>query len=111
MKYFSKQTGGFYDLAIHGDGMPSDAVEISDEQYAYLWNGHMLGKRIVGDALGNPILVDPVKQEFTYAQLREMAYPPIADQLDALWKGGEAAAAMLVTIQAVKAKFPKPTQE
>ena len=107
MKYFSKQTGGFYDLAIHGDGMPSDAVEISDEQYAYLWNGHMLGKRIVGDALGNPILVDPVKQEFTYAQLREMAYPPIADQLDALWKGGSSLEEMREHILGVKAKYPK----
>jgi hypothetical protein len=39
---------------------------------------------------------------------RAAEYPPIGDQLDALWKGGEAAAAMLAQVQAVKAKYPKP---
>ena len=42
-----------------------------------------------------------------YQRLREPAYPPIGDQLDALWKGGEAADLMLQQIQAVKAKYPK----
>lgn len=44
----------------------------------------------------------------TYSQRRAVAYPPIGDQLDALWKGGEAEAAMLKTILAVKAESPKP---
>jgi hypothetical protein len=43
-----------------------------------------------------------------YRRLRATEYPPIGDQLDALWKGGEAAAAMLAQVQAVKAKYPKP---
>ena len=34
--------------------------------------------------------------------------PPIGDQLDAIWKGGSAEAAMLEAILAVKAKYPKP---
>jgi len=38
---------------------------------------------------------------------RASEYPPIGDQLDALWKGGEEAAAMLAKVQAVKAKYPK----
>jgi len=41
-------------------------------------------------------------------RLRAAEYPPIGDQLDALWKGGDAAAEMLATVQAVKAKYPKP---
>jgi hypothetical protein len=41
---------------------------------------------------------------------RAHAYPPIGDQLDALWKGGDAAARMLAKVQAVKAKYPKPTE-
>jgi len=42
-----------------------------------------------------------------YQRQRAVEYPPIGDQLDALWKGGEAAAEMLAKVQAVKAKYPK----
>jgi hypothetical protein len=42
-----------------------------------------------------------------YQRKRAAEYPPIGDQLDALWKGGEAAAEMLAMVQAVKAKYPK----
>jgi hypothetical protein len=43
-----------------------------------------------------------------YQRQRAAEYPSIGDQLDALWKGGDAAAAMLAQVQAVKAKYPKP---
>ena len=43
-----------------------------------------------------------------YQRHRAPEYPPITDQLDALWKGGEAAAEMLAKVNAVKAKYPKP---
>jgi len=49
----------------------------------------------------------PKPPELTYAQKRAAEYPPIGDQLDALWKGGDAAAEMLVKVQAVKSKYPK----
>ena len=42
-----------------------------------------------------------------YQRDRAEEYPPIGDQLDALWKGGDAATAMLAQVQAVKAKYPK----
>ena len=42
-----------------------------------------------------------------YAAQRAAAYPPVVDQLDALWKGGDAADAMRAKILEVKAKFPK----
>jgi len=42
-----------------------------------------------------------------YKEQRASEYPPIGDQLDALWKGGDEAAAMLAKVQAVKAKYPK----
>lgn len=45
-----------------------------------------------------------------YQRQRAAEYPPIGDQLDALWKGGDAAAEMLATVMAVKAKYPKPEQ-
>jgi len=47
-------------------------------------------------------------QEIEYQRLRAPEYPPMAEQLDALWKGGKEAADMLAKIQAVKAKYPKP---
>ena len=43
-----------------------------------------------------------------YARKRAPEYPSIGDQLDALWKGGDAAAEMLAKVQAVKTKYPKP---
>jgi len=43
-----------------------------------------------------------------YQRNRAAEYPPIGDQLDALWKGGDAATVMLAQVQAVKAKYPKP---
>ena len=42
-----------------------------------------------------------------YKEQRASEYPPIGDQLDALWKGGDEAATMLAKLQAVKAKYPK----
>ena len=44
-----------------------------------------------------------------YKAKRVAEYPPIGDQLDALWKGGDAAAEMLAKVQAVKTKYPKVT--
>ena len=42
-----------------------------------------------------------------YKAKRAAEYPPIGDQLDALWKGGAEAEAMLARVQAVKQKYPK----
>ena len=43
-----------------------------------------------------------------YKQVRRVAYPPIGDQLDALWKGGDGQAAMKVLVDKVKSDNPKP---
>ena len=45
-----------------------------------------------------------------YQILRKAAYPPIEEQLDALWKGSADAEAMRQRVLAVKAKYPKPEQ-
>jgi hypothetical protein len=45
-----------------------------------------------------------------YITKRAAEYPSIGDQLDALWKGGNAAAEMLAKVQAVKNKYPKGTE-
>jgi len=55
--------------------------------------------------------VEAYVQAHAYIAKRQAEYPPIGDQLDALWKGGEAAAEMLAKVQAVKSKFPKGVTE
>lgn len=63
---------------------------------------------------GSPTVVDIDKSEVVrpdnpdYYAKRRAEYPSLADQLDALWKGGEAAAEMTAKIAEIKAKYPKP---
>jgi hypothetical protein len=52
-------------------------------------------------------LVNAWQDPDTYKFARVREYPSIGDQLDALWKGGDAAAEMLAKVQAVKIKYPK----
>jgi len=62
---------------------------------------------------GDPITVDIDKSEVVrpdipdYYAKRRSEYPPLAEQLGALWKGGVAATEMAAKIDAVKAKYPK----
>ena len=57
--FYSKQTGGFYDTAIHGDNIPTDVVEITSEQHQALLEGQSQGKIISADKNGKPVLQDP----------------------------------------------------
>lgn len=58
--YYSRKTNGFYTLEIHGDNMPTDAVEISDETWKELLSGQSSGRKIDSDENGLPVLTDPV---------------------------------------------------
>ena len=70
------------------------------------------------DAQGQPVVLDEAKiaAEITTLQAahaatqyrRDRVYPPIGDQLDAMWKGGDAEIAMRKMVLAVKAQYPKP---
>lgn len=64
------------------------------------------------DAQGNKVEIDLAAVNAwvdpeAYKYQRAAEYPSIGDQLDALWKGGAEAEAMLAKVQAVKAKYPK----
>ncbi len=64
------------------------------------------------DADGNEVAYDKAAVQayvdaHAYIAKRAAEYPPIGDQLDALWKGGAEAEAMLAKVQAVKQKYPK----
>lgn len=56
--FYAQSTGGFYDTAIHGDNIPSDAVEITAAEHAALLEGQSQGKLIQADESGKPILKD-----------------------------------------------------
>jgi hypothetical protein len=57
--FYSKSTGGFYISDIHGKNMPTDAISITKEYYAYLLAGQASGKIISSDDSGAPVLIDP----------------------------------------------------
>jgi hypothetical protein len=64
------------------------------------------------DADGNEVAYDKDAVQayvdaHAYIAKRAQEYPAIGDQLDALWKGGAEAEAMLAKVQAVKQKYPK----
>jgi hypothetical protein len=64
------------------------------------------------DAHGNPVTYDEATVQayidaHSYVAQRQSEYPSIGDQLDALWKGGDAQTEMLAKVMAVKAKYPK----
>ena len=64
------------------------------------------------DAEGNPVVYDKDAVQayvdaHAYIAKRQAEYPSIGDQLDALWKGGDAQAEMLAKVLAVKQRHPK----
>lgn len=67
--YYSAQTRGFYDAAIHGSNIPTDAVEITTEEHASLLAEQSAGKQIIADGNGYPIAIDPPQPVRTKASL------------------------------------------
>jgi hypothetical protein len=77
----------------------SNVVTVDDKAVAFDKDGN----KVYIDLVAVNAWVDPN----AYKSKRKTEYPSIADQLDALWKGGDAAAEMLAKVQAVKSKYPK----
>ncbi len=69
---YSPTTGGFYDVAIHGGAIPADAVPVSAEDYAALFEGQSQGAQIVPGDGGVPTLLWPT--------------PPTEAELLAAWR-------------------------
>lgn len=80
--YYSRSTGGFYDPAIHGADIPSDAVEITTDEHAALLAGQAEGQRIVSGPDGAPMLADPPAP--TEAELAAARCMAIQDELTAI---------------------------
>lgn len=78
--FYSKDTGGFYDAAIHGNKIPSDAVEITADQHAALIDGQSNGQSIEADENGRPVLVSPPAQSRN--ELEALAWERIKAERD-----------------------------
>jgi hypothetical protein len=59
--FYSPSTGGFYLVSLHGEGMPSDVVEITAEAHAELMKSHSLGQVIRVGTDGHPEAGEPEK--------------------------------------------------
>jgi hypothetical protein len=93
--------------------MPSVYADIDSKEAQ--WAALEPKTRTIEDPFtGQTTVVDIPKSEIVrpdipdYYAKRRAEYPPLAEQLDAMWKGGQAQTDMLAKIQAVKQKYPKP---
>ena len=103
-KRFLAQIGddGVVQCVVMHSGPPSDdhgMLEISEAEYAAACAGKTVRKTHSGFSIEARVA--------SYNESRSMAYPTIGDQLDALWKGGDALISMQQKIFAVKAAYPK----
>jgi len=117
--YYSKSTNGFYSHEIHGDSIPSDAVEITADYHAALLAGQSSGKVIDWDDYGYPFLAyPPPPSPDTLEQVqakRQAAYVAESDPLkneaeyDAVIAGTEPDyTAWLAKVAEIKARLPLP---
>lgn len=58
--FYSSSTNGFFHSVIHGDKIPDDAVEITEDDHKYLLQAQWGGKDIVMGPNGKPTAVDRV---------------------------------------------------
>jgi hypothetical protein len=77
----------------------SNVVSIDDDAGAF----DAQGNKVEIDMTAINAWIDPE----AYKQLRAREYPPIGDQLDALYKAGVFPAELAAQIKAVKTKYPK----
>ena len=70
MIYYSKTTNGFYTKEIHGTDVPTDCVQITEQQHASLLGEQTQGKQIVSDKNGYPIAIIPLNVFSTWEEIR-----------------------------------------
>lgn len=102
------------DLAAYLASKEADIYADIDAKEA-AWAALTPKTRQIPDAMGgDPVTVNIDKSEIVrpdipdYYAKRRAEYPSLAEQLGAMWKGGDAAAAMAAKIAEIKAKYPKP---
>jgi len=109
---------GFYVDEIHGDDIPETAIPITAEQwqtYAAAPHRYKLDSGVIREKTADELAAElaAARAALGYEALRRSEYPPIGDQLDALWKWleppeGTEAHEIRERWLAVKAAYPKP---
>jgi hypothetical protein len=87
------------------DRKPVEVVTNPPPPGAYEDDAEVVEKIVKGDDGEDRFEGRFVKDDYT--ALRRSEYPALTDQLDALWKGGDAAEAMRARVLAVKTEYPK----
>lgn len=99
-KILESQGGGNPDNPLHLSTMVANAVSggisESDIEVGY-----------ADDDVVEGWIKEQAESAMGYSEKRRRSYPPIGDQLDALWKGGDDAKAMLAIVNKVKLDNPK----
>lgn len=72
--FFSPSMVGFYTDDINGDNYPSDAVEISEEEWRQLLEEASQGRIIVADDSGRPAAMDRPPETVEQQAARERAW-------------------------------------
>ena len=95
-------------FAIIEGGVVTNIVE-AEADYAATQGWVDASSANFGDSYSNGQFTKsaPVVDPLAYQAKRAAAYPPIGDQLDALFKAGVFPADMAAALQAVKDKYPK----
>jgi hypothetical protein len=88
----------------HNDGSPNESIN-SFSDYQYLVDAFNVEKQRLADEATQAQADTEAAR--TYVEKREEAYPPIGDQLDALFHAGVFPEEMAAQLQAVKDQFPK----
>jgi hypothetical protein len=90
---------------------PGATWELRNEDYnTLIWTDREQEKPTKAEVEAEARRIKAEWDALEYQRQRAPEYPPIGDQLDALWKGGDAAAEMLARVQAIKAQYPKPEE-
>ena len=109
MRYFSPSTKAFYGKE-HGDNKPNDCVEVTEQEYDAVKSYDAIAKELSSDANGKPILVDKIDNR-SYDKKRKTEYPDFKEYLDGIVKGDQTQIDKYIAdCQAIKAKYPKPTE-
>lgn len=110
--FYSAYTNGFYDSMIHGDSIPSDAVEITKEKHMALMESQSAGLIISADVDGRPVAKEPpapTAEQIAAAvtAARSAAYRAEADPLFFKAQRGEATMdEWLAKVAEIKTRYP-----